>query len=151
MIAHRKKRLLINAVYVMMSLALLAAVPGAGSGRRLAASLTGAAEVPGPGDPDGTGSVVLRLNPGQETICWTIRVADITLPAAAAHIHDGAAGVAGPIDVTLSAPDANGFATGCTLVDRAEILEIIREPDTYYVNVHTSDFPTGALRGQLSK
>lgn len=38
-------------------------------GRRLSTTLTGAAEVPGPGDPDGSGTATLRLNPGQEEIC----------------------------------------------------------------------------------
>lgn len=151
MLAKRKKTLLVNSMLLIMALILLAAAPGAGSGRRLATTLTGAAEVPGPGDTDGAGSAVLRLNPGQETICWKISVSNITLPATAAHIHVGTAGVAGPVDVTLSAPDASGLATGCTLVARDNILEIIRNPDEYYVNVHTSDFPAGAVRGQLSK
>jgi hypothetical protein len=84
-------------------------------------------------------------------VCWTITVTGITLPASAAHIHDGDLGVAGPVFVTLSAPDAEGEASGCTFVERADILEIIRNPDEYYVNVHTSDFPAGAVRGQLSK
>jgi hypothetical protein len=53
--------------------------------------------------------------------------------------------------VPLSAPDASGFASGCTSVDRAEIKEIIQHPEEYYVNVHNADYPAGAVRGQLSK
>ena len=33
-------------------------------GRRLTATLAGAAEVPGPGDPDGAGTAVITLNQG---------------------------------------------------------------------------------------
>ena len=153
MFNKRKESLFLTIAVLILSLALVAAkVPGADQGgRRLTANLSGAAEVPGPGDPDGSGTVVLTLNPGQETICWEITVSNLTLPATGAHIHEGEAGVAGPIDVTLSPPDASGKSSGCTSVDRAEVKEIMHEVDEYYVNVHTTDFPGGAVRGQLEK
>ena len=34
------------------------------AGRPFSVSMNGAAEVPGPGDPDGTGRAQLRVNPG---------------------------------------------------------------------------------------
>lgn len=116
----------------------------------LSATLTGAAEVPGPGDPDGSGTAEITLDDDDNEVCWDIDVTNITLPATAAHIHIGAAGVAGGIEVTLSAPDASGNATGC--VDAADALvdDIIATPGAFYVNVHTSDFPDGAVRGQLT-
>jgi CHRD domain len=118
-------------------------------GKKLNATLTGAAEVPGPGDPDGAGTALLRLRIGQGQICHTLSVSNITLPAAAAHIHLGAAGVAGPVVVTLVTPDADGNVQGCVAVDRALVKQILMNPAGYYVNVHTSDFPAGAVRGQL--
>jgi hypothetical protein len=117
----------------------------------LTATLSGAEEVPGPGDPDGSGTAIITLNPGKEKVCWVISVSNITLPATGAHIHEGEAGVAGPIDVTLSPPDESGMSSGCTDVDRDEIKEIMHEIDEYYVNVHTTDYPAGAVRGQLEK
>jgi hypothetical protein len=60
-------------------------------------------------------------------------------------------GVPGPIVVALAPPGANGTAAGCVAADREELLEILHEPEEYYVNVHTTDFPAGAVRGQLSK
>src|SRR5919109_563079 len=74
----------------------LAGVSLAG-GRPLDANLSGAAEVPGPGDPDGTGSAHVTLNQGLGEVCWRIHVTNLTLPAGAAHIHAAVAGVAGPI------------------------------------------------------
>ena len=59
----------------------------------------------GPGDPDGSGGEHLRLNSGKHRICFTIEVADIALPATAAHIHPGAVGEANPPVVDLGAPD----------------------------------------------
>ena len=119
-------------------------------GKKLNATLTGAAEVPGPGDTDGAGTAMLRLRLGQGQICHSLTVSNITLPAAAAHIHRGAAGVAGPVVVTLTTPDADGAVEGCVAAPRALVKEILQNPAGFYVNVHTSDFPAGAVRGQLS-
>jgi hypothetical protein len=152
----------VKVVVVMSALALAAlALAGASAakpiddadhgGRPLSTELTGAAEVPGPGDPDGSGTATITVNLGQEEVCWEINAAGIVLPAAAAHIHVGAAGVAGPVVVPLSAPDASGFSSGCATVDRDLAKGILKNPEDYYVNVHTSVFPAGAIRGQLSK
>jgi len=122
----------------------------AASGRTFTTTLTGAAEVP-PGDPDGTGTATITFMPGAGQVCWEIQVSGITLPATASHIHEAPAGVAGPVVIPLSAPDANGFSSGCASVAREQILEIMRDPEGYYVNVHNVDYPSGALRGQLSK
>jgi hypothetical protein len=120
--------------------------------RTLWAYMTGAQEVPGPGDPDGKGGARITLLPGYGTICFAIRVKDITLPATAAHIHAGARGIAGPVVVALDAPAANGRAKGCvTGVDPDLIRDIGTNPRSYYVNVHTSEFPDGAIRGQLPR
>ncbi len=118
-------------------------------GRPLSARLTGAAEVPVPGDPDGRGTASLRLNPGQGEICVELSVQDID-PARAAHIHLGTAGVAGPVVVPLPAP-TSGSSAACLDVDRDLALAIIRSPEDYYVNVHNAAFPAGALRGQLGR
>ena len=118
-------------------------------GRLLTADLTGEAEVP-VGDLDGSGTARITLNQGQGTVCWELEVADITLPAAAAHIHVAPAGVAGPIVVPLSAPDATGSASGCTSAAADLIKAIRQDPAAYYVNVHNADHPPGAVRGQLA-
>lgn len=130
---------------------LAAKVDGARhGGRPLTATLTGSAEVPGPGDPDGTGTALVTLNRGQREVCFHLTVSDIAT-ATAAHIHEGAAGVAGDVVVGL-APPADGESSGCAPdVDAALIDDIRKHPADYYVNVHNADFPAGAVRGQLSK
>ena len=115
----------------------------------ISTSLTGAAEVPGPGDPEGTGSATITLDPGNGSICFSIAVAGIALPATAAHIHQGAVGVAGAVVGTLIAPGATGTSSGCLTGMATLAGDIAASPTDYYVNVHTAEFPAGAVRGQL--
>ena len=119
-------------------------------GRKLQASLTGGAEVPGPGDADGTGSARITVNSGQNQVCYKLAVAKIAT-ATMAHIHEGAPTVAGPVKVTLGKPNASGVSEGCVTVARSLALEILKRPADYYVNVHNAEFPGGAIRGQLAK
>lgn len=153
MFTNRKGSLVLTVLFLILSLALMAArLPDAEQGgRSLTATLTGEAEVPGPGDPDGSGTAMVTLNPGQGTVCWQISVSNITLPAIGAHIHIGGVADAGPVVVPLSSPDESGTSSGCISADRDLILDIIRNVDQYYVNVHTVEYPAGAVRGQLVK
>jgi hypothetical protein len=108
--------------------------------------------VPGPGDPDGSGTASLRFNPGQGEVCFELTVSNIGLPATGAHIHVGTETEAGDVVVPLDpAPDASGSASGCVSADPALIQAIMQNPEGYYVNVHNEEFPDGAVRGQLSK
>ncbi len=118
----------------------------------LTATLNGANEVngagvPNQGDVDGTGTATISLNPAAGEVCYTITVANIN-PATAAHIHDGPAGVNGPVVVNF-APPTGGTITGCTSASPALVQDIADNPAEFYVNVHTGDFPGGAVRGQL--
>lgn len=119
------------------------------TGKSFSLTLEGAAEAPGPGDPDGTGTATIRINPGREQLCFNLSVSDIA-PATAAHVHEAPVGEAGPIVVGL-APPTGGTSDGCTAVDREVALEIIRNPEDYYVNVHNAEYPPGALRAQLNQ
>ena len=146
-----KKVAIFLAIVMLLSASLVTA-----GGRPLSATLTGEAEVnaagvPNQGDLDGSGTANLTLNQGQGEICFEISVSDITLPASAAHIHVAPSTAPGPVVVPLAAPDANGFASGCVSVDPDLIKAIRQNPEAYYVNVHTSDFQAGAVRGQLSR
>lgn len=135
----------------LMAVSVVAAPMAAAKGRPLQAQLSGANEVPGPGDEDGTGVARLRLNQGRHRVCYMIKVADIDTPTAA-HIHAGEAGVNGPVVVDLDPEFVEGVAKGCvTGVERSLIKQIRRHRADYYVNVHNAEFPAGAVRGQLSK
>jgi hypothetical protein len=113
------------------------------------ATLTGAAEVPGPGDTNGSGTVQVTLNVDNNEVCYDLAVAKIE-EATAAHIHEGAVGKEGPVKVSLDTPKG-GSARGCKTVDTAVVHAIMAHPANYYVNVHNAAHPKGALRGQLSE
>lgn len=121
----------------------------ANTGVRLTATLDGASETPRPGDPDGTGTALVRINPGQKQLCYSITVRNIA-PATMAHIHEAPAGSAGPVARGLAAP-TGGTSQGCLPITRELALEIVRNPSDYYVNVHNLEFPGGAVRGQLGR
>ena len=114
----------------------------------LLVTMNGILEVPGPGDPDGCGTVEVRVNPREGQLCWNLFARGID-PATAAHIHRGAAGIAGPPVVALTTPDAGGRSQGCAAVDPGLAREIAAQGHGFYVNVHNAAHPAGAIRGQL--
>lgn len=118
-------------------------------GAPLTATLDGASEVPGPGDTDGAGIGTVRVNLGQERLCYTLSVSNIA-PATMAHIHIGDAGVAGPVVVGLQVP-SGGSSQGCVTISRDLAKALIQNPEGYYFNVHNAEFPRGAVRGQLGR
>ena len=115
----------------------------------LRAELTGEEEVPGPGDPDGSGSATIIVIPSTNTICYVLTAENIA-PATAAHIHVGKRGEAGDVVVPLE-PPTYGASGGCTQADPELVSNIQENPENYYVNVHNEPYPAGAIRGQLSE
>lgn len=133
------------------ALALLGAAmvitPAAAAPVTMQLHLTGAEEVPGPGDPDGKGTASVTLDSEKPEVCYTLSVSGIET-ATMAHIHKGAKGVAGPPVVTLE-PPAEGASKGCVTTEAAVVAALLANPADYYVNVHNAPHPKGALRGQL--
>ena len=111
-------------------------------------ALTGEAESPA-GDPVATGTATIRFRAGQGQVCYQLAAENLPL-AAAAHIHVGATGTSGNVVIPLKTPNANGKSSGCTAAARTLVKSILADPAGYYVNVHTADFPAGAIRGQLT-
>jgi CHRD domain len=124
--------------------------------RALFAVLTGRKEVDadgrrGAGDLNGRGSFTAIVDGNQ--LCFGITVKNLGAAPIAAHIH----GPARPnqnagIVVALTAPASGdpGASSGCVTADSAVARAILKNPHRYYANVHTTQFPGGAVRGQLS-
>jgi hypothetical protein len=141
-------RRLFAAVVLAMLVVLVLTLPASAAPlATLKANMTGEQEVPGPGDPNGSGDAVIKVF--RSRVCYTLEVQRIA-PATAAHIHVGLRGEAGPVVVPLE-PPTDGSSMACTQIPRALSLELREHPNRYYVNVHNDPFPDGAIRGQLHR
>jgi CHRD domain len=120
------------------------------------ARMSGANEVPTPGGPavgdqDGSATGLVRVH--GDRVTFALRYQAIGAPTLA-HIHQGRAGVNGPVKVGLFAsplPETVTAAAGGTTVENRSVADAIRaNPRGFYFNVHTKEFPGGAVRGQLA-
>jgi hypothetical protein len=118
---------------------------------QLAAVLTAADEVPAPtGDVTaarGAFTVTATRSATGATLTWQLTFSGLTGPAAAAHIHTAARGVAGPVTVSLCGPCESG-ASGTAEVTTA-VLQALQTGGTY-ANVHTAQNRGGEIRGQIA-
>lgn len=127
-------------------LAIAFFTPLAALAQTFGTSLSGAAQAP-PVANDGSGVAAVTIK--GTSVTFSISVKGITTPTLA-HIHKAAAGVAGPVVVDFSAPTfTNGLATGTVTTSQDVANDLVANPSSYYVNVHTAEFPAGAVRGQL--
>lgn len=130
------------------------------------------------GDPKGRGefyvfsidnTATTPITVDTNVLCYNLQVKRISeldqAPAAGtrmAHIHKGRAGTNGAVVANLAWPQG-GQAADCLNattqqarfnnvgIDAAKaiIVDILANPEEYYVNVHNAEYPSGAIRGQL--
>ena len=142
---HRAMRALLAALSLS---ALMAASVQANAGGVAAVPLNNGQETTD-AKLGGSGSFVWWVDGGD--ICYTLSVKNLTAAPFAAHIHGVASRtVAAPIVVPLLPPSAaTGSSSDCTEVAPELLAAIGANPGSYYVNVHTTMFPGGEVRGQL--
>jgi hypothetical protein len=111
------------------------------------AELRGANE-PGGGDADGSGTAEISVSDNFGQVCWDINDVRGIGPITGAHIHRGAPGVNGPVVFALKPANEGGYK-GCASGSEWTQDRIDNNPGAFYVNVHTAQYPNGAIRGQL--
>ncbi|WP_203337740.1 CHRD domain-containing protein [Nocardioides limicola] len=152
------------AVLLVLGLSLTGAASA--SPGHYTAHLSGGEEV-APVDTRATGQTTFRLNADGTELSYRLIVANIE-NVTQAHIHLAPAGVNGPVVAWLypaSSPAqpipgrsngvlATGVITSANLVgplaghDLSDLIEHL-EAGNAYVNVHTSQYPGGEIRGQI--
>lgn len=146
---------LLFVVLLTAGFAMVLSGPVGAVGRPFSTTLTGSAEVPGPGDPDASGTASITLNQGQGEVCFSLTWENIDGTVVASHIHEAPVGVAGPVVVPLFVDTSfagTGSLSDCVAGVSEELIKDMRQnPADSYVNIHSTVFPAGAIRGQLSK
>ena len=112
------------------------------------ATLTAAQMVPAGGDADGAATAELSVSDELNQICYDVNDVRGLGPITSVTINRGASGQAGP--PILRVERANeGDWKNC--VNKAEWLETSFEyaPGAYYIQIATTEYPNGAIRGQF--
>jgi len=128
-----------------------------------------------PGEPGATGTFDFRINSDTNVICYDITLSGVTgdyqSPAkTATHIHEAAAGEAGPPRISFPNPVDQGdgtrtsegclqgpFTTGVTSDAGADtgagftLAQIEADPAGFTGDSHTAAFSAGVVRGQLTQ
>src|SRR3569833_509960 len=117
-------------------------------------SLQGRIEVPGAegavNDPDGWAVEVLTIRGSK--VSFDVRWQGIAAPTEG-HIHAGGTGVNGDVKIELFAkPRYGNTASGSVDVGDTNLLAaLVADPGSFYADLHTGQFPGGAVRGQLHR
>ena len=161
------KKIRMIPLLILLALLITAGVALAASGN-FRAHLNGAQEVPVVLDTRGQGQAIFQLNNAGDELSYRLNVSNIQ-NITMAHIHLAAAGSNGPVVAWLypagppaqlipgrhngvlatgviTSTNLSGPLAGQSLAD----LVAAMEAGNTYVNVHTSQYPAGEIRGQIS-
>ena len=109
------------------------------------ATLTGAQETP-PNNSTATGSATLILSPDEKTARVSLTFAGLSSSQTDAHIHGPAGpGVSAPAIFPLPLGQVSDFQINLT---SSQVQDL--KNGLFYINVHSSTFPTGEIRGQFA-
>ena len=145
-----RKRLLVAVLVAAAALSIPMLASGATG---ISAHLTGAQVVnPNGGDPDGSANITLRVNRVKGRVCFVLTYKKLSGHVTGAFLHKGSEDeIARPI-ITLFEGDHASPVQACVHDLRDRIVKRLKQkPDAHYVDIDTSKYPDGAVRGQLER
>jgi hypothetical protein len=112
------------------------------------ANLRGAEVVSSSGDRDGYAEAEVSIANNLDQICYDINNARNLGPITSVSLNRGRMGQTGPVVLRFREANEGGWKN---CVKRSEWLEANLEwrPGNYYVQISTTEYPNGAVRGQL--
>lgn len=125
---------------------------GNGTECPLTYSITGSQEVP-PTTSGASGSGTATLNAAGTELSFSFSFSGLSGPFVAAHFHNAASGVNGPIVRTLTGDITGMLGSGVWRSTDGEpltsaLVTALRNGEIY-INIHTNTYPNGEIRGQL--
>jgi hypothetical protein len=165
----RSRKVFAAVIPVLLVGALAASASAGNRSFDIKASLTGYQEVP-PISTAATGTFTATVSTDLTTITYSLMFSGLSAATTAAHIHFGQRSVSGGVVAFLCggggkpACPASGTVNGTIVaadiqaltgqgIDAGElpaVLDAIKN-GAGYVNVHSTTFPTGEIRGQVTK
>ncbi len=150
MLSRLSRRTIITSTAAAGILALVAGAPQAAQAAAMSFSvpLSGAQQVP-PVKTAGHGNAHLTFNPANDMLTWDVTYAAMSSPVTMAHIHTGAAGKNGGVDIWLTKKGHPVMSPikGSAKLTAAQVKLMMA--DDLYINVHTKKHPAGEIRGQI--
>lgn len=110
------------------------------------ATINGASEFP-TNASTATGNAILTFN--KDTKMFTVLVNFSGITATAAHIHKGAPGTSGGVIFGFTSPVTSPINYTSVALDATQEADLLA--NLYYVNIHSTAYPAGEIRGQLIK
>src|SRR5688572_27628980 len=138
-------------LFLMLTIGLSALIfsTTASAQQKFTVGLNGVQENPSI-NSSGGGSCVLTLDTAETQITLSCTYAGLGSNASAAHIHtNGPVGVNGPVlfNLTGASGTSGTLALAPTAVTSAQVADL--RAKRWYVNIHTTNFPDGEIRGQI--
>ena len=145
------RRIAVLALSVFSVLAV-GAPPALADDAILHTHLTGAAERPGPGDPDASGDATIFIDDDTNQLCLLMSWSNVDGTPSGLHIHLAPPTAPGPVVIPFAVPPPGATSTfQCVAVANEALLDNLSvNPQQYYLNLHSIPlYPGGAIRGQL--
>lgn len=135
----------LRAMKKLASLFVLLALPCLAWGQLVMfrADLSGLNETP-PNSSTATGLATATFDPTDLGFVLDLTFSGLTSPETAAHIHTGPVGVAAPVTIPFALGSPFHLETTLTSAQASNLLSGL-----FYVNVHSTMFRAGEIRGQL--